>query len=149
MIISFAWTTPALLAGAKTMTRRDWTGDYARRFRAGMLVDAYDRSPRARGRKVATIRLTRAPRREWSTDLTEADYDREGFTWLRAHGDWETVDRVMRAWGEQRRLLWVVEFELVEVLGSSLPRQGAVRSGENEPAADQHFSSRRGTDAHA
>lgn len=39
-IISFAWTSPALLAGAKTVTRRDWDDSYARRFSAGELVAA-------------------------------------------------------------------------------------------------------------
>ena len=116
MIISFAWTTPALLAGAKTVTRRDWKPEHAAKFHAGMLVEAYDRSPRAHGRKVATIRLTSAPRREWSSHLSEADYEAEGFVWLRAHGQWETVDLVMAGWRGDRRLLWVVEFALVEVV---------------------------------
>jgi hypothetical protein len=38
MTISFAWTTPALLAGHKTVTRRDWDAEYAIRFAAGQLV---------------------------------------------------------------------------------------------------------------
>ena len=31
-IISFAWTTGALLAGAKTTTRREWSRGYADRW---------------------------------------------------------------------------------------------------------------------
>lgn len=60
-IISFAWTTPALLAGRKTCTRRDWTYGYAANFALGEEVAAYDRSPRAFGQRVATIRLTALP----------------------------------------------------------------------------------------
>jgi uncharacterized protein YqfB (UPF0267 family) len=117
MIISFAWTTPALLAGAKTMTRRDWSPEHALRFNAGMLVDAWDRSPRTKlGRKVATIRITRPPHLEWSSDLSEEDVDREGFNWLRAHGEWVQVEQIISAWRAERRFIWVVEFELVEVL---------------------------------
>ena len=119
MIVSFAWTTPALLAGAKTMTRRDWTGDYARRFRAGMLVDAYDRSPRARGRKVATIRITRDPYPELVTgSLTPEVYEREGFAWLDTHGHGATVARIVAGWEStpEGATEWVVEFALVEVL---------------------------------
>jgi hypothetical protein len=116
VIISFAWTTPALLAGAKTMTRRNWNVTHARKFHAGDIVDAWDRAPRTgKGRKVATIRITRDPHLEWSTDFTEADYDREGFVWLRANGQGETVAEVMKSWADDRRLIWVVEFELVDL----------------------------------
>ena len=121
MIISFAWTTPALLAGAKTMTRREWLAAHGSRFHAADLVDAYDHSPRAHGKKVATIRLTRAPYQAWSTDLTEEDYDREGFNWLKAHGLWQEVGEVVEAWARERRLLYVVEFELVERVSSASP----------------------------
>jgi hypothetical protein len=114
MIISFAWTTPALLAGAKTMTRREWLASHGSRFHAGDLVDAWDRSPRAHGKKIATIRITRAPYQAWSTDLSEEDYDREGFNWLNAHGEWVQVAQIVSAWQAERRLLYVVEFELVE-----------------------------------
>lgn len=146
MLISFAWTTPALLSGHKTVTRREWTYGHARKFTVGMLVDAWDRSPRTgKGRKVATIRITRPPRRESTANLPTEDYAREGFAWLRDHGHREMVDRVMESWGMYPREVWVVEFQLVDVVGATMPRQGAVRSGENEPAADdQHFSSRRG-----
>lgn len=127
MIISFAWTTPALLAGAKTVTRRDWSVDYARRFTVGMLVDAWDHSPRTRkGRKVATIRITRAPYIERSDVLSNEHYSREGFVWLREHGDRETVARIMRTWGDNWRYLYVIEFELVEVLGVSSPSPARV-----------------------
>jgi uncharacterized protein YqfB (UPF0267 family) len=56
-IISFAWTTPQLLAGKKTVTRRDWSDKYARQFRAGDLVQVYDKSPRAGGKRVAVIEI--------------------------------------------------------------------------------------------
>lgn len=37
-IISFAETTPALLADAKTVTRREWAEKHARSFKAGERV---------------------------------------------------------------------------------------------------------------
>jgi hypothetical protein len=114
VIVSFAWTTPALLAGAKTVTRRDWKYDHARRFMVGMLVDAWDRSPRTgKGQKVATIRITREPRIGSTADLTEEDYAREGFAWLREHGERDQVARIMRNWGMFPREVWVIEFEVV------------------------------------
>ena len=60
-IISFAWTTPALLAGAKTVTRRDWKGRHGMAFHEGDFVQAWDRSPRVGGKQVATIQLTESP----------------------------------------------------------------------------------------
>ena len=85
MIISFAHTTPALLAGRKTVTRRQWDDRYAARFREGDLVAAYDRSPRIGGRQVAVIRLTQAPRREPLTEMPDADWEGEGFAYLYEH----------------------------------------------------------------
>jgi hypothetical protein len=59
VIISFAWTVPALIAGQKTVTRRVWSSGHAAKFHAGDVVDAWDKSPRAHGRRVATIEITR------------------------------------------------------------------------------------------
>jgi len=117
VIISFAWTTPALLAGAKTMTRRKWKADYAERFKSGMLVDAWDRSPRTgKGRKVATIRLTRDAYLEvLEGPIPSEVYRREGFAWLATHGYREVVDRICSDWVGSADAEWVVEFELVEV----------------------------------
>lgn len=123
MIISFAHTTPALLAGAKTLTRRTWTAGHAARFRAGMLVDAWDQVPRVRGaRKVGVIRITRDPWIQNSRYLSEEDYIREGFAWLDAHRhdsswltdlagiSWRQSFETWRALAED---YWVIEFELV------------------------------------
>lgn len=124
MIISFAHTTPALLAGAKTVTRRTWTAEHARRFRAGMLVDAWDHVPRVKGaRKVAVIRITRDPWTQNTRDLAEEDYIREGFAWLDTHrhdSTWLTDlagiswRQSFAAWRALAEDCWVVEFELVE-----------------------------------
>lgn len=116
MIISFAWTTPALLAGEKTMTRRHWKAEHAMRFRAGQLVDAWDKSPRVRGsRKVATIRITRDPYLEVLDGPIPGEvYRREGFAYLATHGQRELVDRICSDWVGSSDAEWVVEFELVE-----------------------------------
>lgn len=117
MIISFSWTTPALLAGRKTMTRRDWSERTAqvamRACAAGNAVDAWSQTPRVKGaRKVATIRLT-AVHRAPSDPLPEGHHEREGFGYLTEIGRGDTVERVKASWKEHPRELWVVEFELV------------------------------------
>lgn len=130
VIISFAWTTPALLAGAKTVTRRDWSPAHAAKFRAGDVVDAFDKLPRAHGKKIATIRITRDPYLQWTDAIPLHDYVREGFIWLDDHGQRETVARIVEYWHIRPRPVYVIEFELVEVLardGGVLAAGGQVR----------------------
>ena len=103
-IISFAWTTDALLAGKKTVTRRDWDDRYARRFQAGDICAAYDKSPRFGGKKVAEIKLTTKPHKQWLHEVTDADEVLEG-------GLWGSGRAYREAMGEDRQV-WVVEFEL-------------------------------------
>lgn len=94
--ISFAWTTPALVTGNKTCTRREWDDRYARRFQIGDLIAAYDRQPRFRGCQVATLRLTTTP--VYSAELPEEDYEREGFRWL--------SDRGLKVAGHSPEVTW-------------------------------------------
>lgn len=131
-IISFAYTTPPLLAGAKTVTRREWDERYAAGFRAGDLIAAYDRSPRFRGRHVATIRLTAAPTLEPLAQMPDADYDGEGFRWLYEHP--EALPKTLWGapctredfswdgflqWRRSRDSMWVCRFELLELVGAA------------------------------
>jgi hypothetical protein len=125
-IISFAYTTPALLAGAKTVTRREWNDDYAARFVADELIAAYDRSPRFKGKQVAIIQLTDRPRYEPNALMPPDDYAAEGFEWLAAHP--EVLPRAAQnfpyafsregfdAWRTNGYSMWVVRFRLVEVV---------------------------------
>ena len=78
-IVSFAWTTPALLAGRKTVTRRRWAHNYARRFYRQSVVQAYDKSQRVGGKRVALIYLTVTPYREAYSAMPDSDYEAEGF----------------------------------------------------------------------
>ena len=84
--ISFAYTTPALLAGQKTVTRRDWDPGYANRFERGELVNAYNRSPRHHGEKAATLRIESVIY-EANALAPASDYEAEGFAFLEAHPD--------------------------------------------------------------
>lgn len=121
-IISFAWTTPALIAGRKTVTRREWVDGYALTFHAGDLAAAFDRSPRYGGHQVATIRLTRDPYKESTALAPEGDYEAEGFTYLADRGvmvDGLPPAALWRAWYLHPQLLWVVRFELVTTLGGT------------------------------
>lgn len=115
-IISFAWTTPQLLRGEKTVTRRDWSDKYARQFRAGDLVQAYDKSPRAGGKRVATIEI-KEKRLEGLEALRDPVYGpqemiNEGFPG-RAPQEFERT-----FFSNSRRrdgTVWRIEFEVIEL----------------------------------
>ena len=105
-IISFAWTTQALLDGKKTVTRRDWDDKYARSFKQGETAAAYDKNPRAGGKKIAEIQLTKAPYKQWLHEVTDTDEIKEGHLW-------DTGKAYQSAMGEDREL-WVIEFRIVK-----------------------------------
>lgn len=123
MIISFGWTTPALLAGQKTVTRRDWSPKHAAKFKDGMLVDAWNTSPRnvhMSPRKVAVIRLTDTPELQLTCRTADVDWFAEGFQYLSEHGlkvGKETPRELWEKWHKHTdRWLYVVRFEVVEFL---------------------------------
>jgi ParB/RepB/Spo0J family partition protein len=127
----FGWTTPALLAGAKTVSRQTWTPRAARPFVAGALVEAYDRDPRRRGRRLATLRLLGAPEYRPLAEMPESDYEAEGWRWLNEHpkalsGKGITAQDFSRdafaRWRARPYSVWVVRFEVVEVFVSP-PRE--------------------------
>jgi hypothetical protein len=85
-IIAFTWTTAALLARAKSRTRRNWDAAYAARFRFGMRMDAWDRSPLYGGIFLGFILLTGAPFQELTGEMAEDDYEVEGLAWMERNG---------------------------------------------------------------
>lgn len=127
MIISFGWTTPALIAGQKTVTRRDWKPQHAAKFKAGMVVDAWNTSPRNVKKdphKVATIRLTADARLERTRQAPDSDWYAEGFEYLSEHGIKVDGKEPTKLWWEWRRpdnyqSLYVVRFEVLSIEASS------------------------------
>lgn len=120
--ISFAWTTPALIRGEKSCTRRDWPDHYARLFvtacTRGDLVAAYDRQPRFGGKRVALIELLSVTN-ELTSEAPAEDYVREGFVYLASIGmkvDGMTPQALWREWkSEPDRRMWVIRFKLVRL----------------------------------
>ncbi len=117
MIISFAWTTDAVTAGIKTVTRRDWQDKTAAKFKAGDIADAYNKLPRAGGRLIGKIRITRDPYKQKLKDMPMDHFWREG-----GYLYWKSIDEFLKMMGGDGRCLrerldreyWVIEFELVE-----------------------------------
>ena len=121
-IISFAWTTTALLAGCKTVTHREWLQKFAGGWRKGTVAQAYDKSPRFKGVRVGHIELTQDPYQERTCDIPDEDYEAEGFGWMERNGHLIRGTRPMIFWEQWRRNpdeLWVVRFRLLDTC--SLP----------------------------
>lgn len=123
--ISFAWTTPALISGNKTCTRRDWDPDYAARFRKGDEVIAYDKSPRQGGKPIARLRLTDDVRLEPDADAPDSDWIAEGFQWFqntygsRLKNGRDVSKHGFNTWRQSGGSSWVIRFEVIEYLVGS------------------------------
>ena len=81
-IISFAYTTPALLANRKTCTRRYWSEPFARRFKQNEVVQGWDKLPRNHGKHVAWVRITVDPYFEPMGRMPDSDYVAEGYAFF-------------------------------------------------------------------
>jgi hypothetical protein len=108
-IISFAWTTEALLAGRKTVTRRRWAERHRRSFHSGDLVQAYDKVPFQGGKRVAILRLTCDPYLERLADMPAADVAAEGGLWQ------DKAEFIDLFGGDPDEVVTVVRFELVSL----------------------------------
>jgi hypothetical protein len=124
-IISFAWTSPALLAGRKSRTRRAWNDKYAARFKPGDMLQAYDRSPRFKGKPIAIIEVLNINYENIQT-MTDEDYEREGFAYFEEQGlkIRGQVPRIAFAeWKHEGGFYYVLDFRLVSIT-SSVPLVG-------------------------
>lgn len=130
-IISFAFTTPALIALRKTVTRRDWNDRYATRWRAGERFRAYDRSPRWGGQPVAVCEVV-SIRQEDFAKMPDSDFALEGFAHLQQVKAKVTASCPLTAFSfdafkEWRRrmsgtMAWVIRFKVIEVLDGHTAR---------------------------
>jgi hypothetical protein len=119
-IISFSWTTPAVKARRKSVTRRDWDRGYAQSFQKGELVQAYDRSPRVGGKRFGTIRILEKPYVESTDEIPDSDWEGEGFAYLESIGasiDGTTPRGLWESWKLTPIFRWVIRFEIVEIFG--------------------------------
>lgn len=113
MIISFAWTTPAVRVGVKTCTRREWTDKYALRFKKGDLLQGYDRNPRIGGRPFCIIELTHQPVKQLYSQVPNTDWYAEGFDYMESHGLFVgglPPHVLWHLWKQSTISCWVVRF---------------------------------------
>lgn len=130
MIIAFDWTSRALVAGHKWVTRREWATSHRERFTAYQQVDAWDKSPRAHGQRIATIELIESPMLQTTNLMTDDDYAAEGFPYLMRFPGETIEDRAealriaspenFASWRRQGVAMTVVRFRLVSVLPAGI-----------------------------
>ena len=116
-IISFAWTSPALLAGRKSRTRRAWNDKYAARFNVGDLLQAWDRSPRFGGKRIGTIQIL-GIKKEDIYLMPPEDFEKEGFAYFDQNGlkiRGQNPTAAFFDWRDQGGLYYVVDFRLVSI----------------------------------
>lgn len=112
MIISFAWTLPALLDGRKTVTRRCWTDSYAARFRPNTHHEAWSGSPFRGGKHKADILVKTVARDPLARLISDADY---AATELKLEGGlWRTVGEFVKLFKCESP--YRVQFELLRIL---------------------------------
>lgn len=114
MIISFAWTTDAFLANRKTETRRDWNENYAKRFKKGDMVKAYDRQPRFGGKQIGSLQITKEPYYQHISKMPESAFEFEGFAYMQERGIkiWgKNARQAFDEWRDEDEFYWVIEFE--------------------------------------
>jgi len=115
MNISFSWTSAALLAGKKTVTRRDWQWPHYRKFTIGDEVTAYDFNPRNKGQKIGSIRIVSLDK-QFMSDMPDSDYESEGFAYLHdLYGGYATSWESFERWRDTGGALYVVRFEPVQM----------------------------------
>ncbi|MCK9495232.1 MAG: hypothetical protein M0R75_07015 [Dehalococcoidia bacterium] len=119
--ISFGWTTLPLLAGEKTVTRREWKDTYATQWWVGTRFWMLDKDYRYGGQRLGIGEITATPSKELACDAPAEDYAREGFEWFERHPDL-LPDAFRRRLGtaglrgflQQHELFWVVRFRVAE-----------------------------------
>ena len=111
MIISFAWTTQAIIQGKKTETRRFWNYDYMERFWKScqandMRFIGYNKSPRFGGCPIALCRIKQKPYLQDLKFVTDADEKAEG-------GLWGSADEYRKAMAGHDQIPYVIKFEVL------------------------------------
>lgn len=146
--IAFAWTMPALLARAKTVTRRDWKDATVKRFPAGQWVWAIDSTYRQNKR--ALIEIAGTPEKQLTAFLPESEWVAEGFEWIREQarqGGAEKASLAARAlriwdgWTDAPEMLWRVPICVVAVVPEGLTMEERTERGQRKRGRGKRLTS--------
>lgn len=121
LYISFAWTTQAFLANAKSRTRRYWNDDYAQRFikafQSQEIIGALDKLFRTGGKPIGELLLTAEPHKEPTGLMNKFDYEAEGLLWMERQKlsiKGQAPYRFFEDWKQRNDLPWVIDFKRIK-----------------------------------
>lgn len=125
-IISFGYTTAALVAERKDVTRREWKDTYGYSFKQGEKVFASDKDLRYGGKKIAILELTHKPIKESSLLMPDRDYEGEGFAFMDENKIYKHFPNAISQFGSLYNYFkwqqsqdiqeWVIRFKVLEFL---------------------------------
>lgn len=118
MNMAFTRTCRQLLDGTKTVTRRNWKPNHAKKFHVEQLVKAWTASPHRKGKPVAIIQVDKVYQ-ERLADMHASELAPEG-------GRWSTVEEFIghNFDGDAALVVTVLRFHVVEILphdGTTVP----------------------------
>ncbi len=109
LAISFGKTLPQLYGG-KSVTRRTWTSEYAKKFIYAYWdtrrIKALDKDYRYGGKQIGWLRLTAEPYQESLLEIPAVDLDLEGFPEL-------SIEKIIAQFFDNNpnQIVWVIRFE--------------------------------------
>ena len=119
--ISMAYVTPSVVARRKSKTRRTWKKEYAKRFKAGDVLDATSQQYRFGGVHVADIELKEDPYLENIGDWAgreEELYEEEGFAFMEDTNivpEHAPLLKLACGWVQSFETFYVVPFKTLKV----------------------------------
>lgn len=129
MNVSFGWTWPAFVAGAKTVTRRGWKDSYAKSCKQHVEHVAFDKQAWFGGSPIGIFELICDPAKESTREMPLDDYKKEGFLYLHQHSklipksspfSFSMTD--FNEWREDDETLWVIRFRPIFIFSEALDR---------------------------
>jgi hypothetical protein len=91
------------------------------RFKIGELVQAWDRSPRFKGKRISIIKIL-GLKKESIALMPEEDYEREGFRYFEDQGiriRGQVPREAFAEWLREGGEYWVVDFQVVSIIGQN------------------------------
>jgi len=86
---------------------------FFRAFKGQDTIGALDRTFRARGKQIGTLKLTEEPFQQLTGKMTEFDYKAEGLFWMEKQGikiRGLAPREFFEAWKQDNEMVWVVTF---------------------------------------
>ncbi|KKL53620.1 hypothetical protein LCGC14_2273620, partial [marine sediment metagenome] len=130
--LSFGWLTPAVLAGQKTLSLRDWGPVEAQSWQRAQLAFCYDKEPSKGGNKMALLRISHTPYKRQANKLRNSEFYAAGLMYAQSmglrHPKGLTPEQIWSKIKESSVEVWVVRYRVEQIYDQLSPTRGNVRS---------------------